>query len=289
VRFLSTRRRHPLAGLLVLLFALAAVGGLYTVVAPKAAEADNAQTEMVEEGRQLFLIGCASCHGMSGEGVAAVGETNYGPSLVGVGAAAVDFQVSTGRMPMARPASQAPEKPRQYNEEEIQALAAFVASLGPGPAIPDDEYTDLEGVTEEGIAEGGEFFRTNCTACHNSVGAGGALRDGRYAPSLEDVDPVHMYEAMLTGPQQMPVFSDEVLTPQDKENVIAYIEHIREQPSAGFAGGGLGPVAEGVFGWIVGIGSLVVVCVWIAAHGVRVSGGKDPASAEARTKAADVQ
>jgi len=284
VRFLSTRRRHPLAGLLVLLFALAAVGGLYSAVAPGEARADNEQTDMVEKGRQLFLVGCSSCHGMSGEGVSAEGETNYGPSLVGVGAAAVDFQVGTGRMPMAKPATQAPEKPVVYDDGEIEALAAFVASLGPGPAIPDEEYTDLENVTEEGISEGGEFFRTNCTACHNSVGAGGALRDGRYAPSLDGVDPVYIYEAMLTGPQQMPVFSDEVLTPEQKENVMAYIREIQEEPSAGFSGGGLGPVAEGVTGWVVGIGSLVVVCVWIATHGVRVS-RKEAAGAAAQKAA----
>lgn len=288
MRFLSTRRRHPLAGLFVLLFALAAMGGLYTALAPEVAEADNAQTDVVDEGRQLFLTGCSSCHGLSGEGVGAVGDTNYGPSLAGVGAAAVDFQVGTGRMPMAKPATQAPEKPVQYDAEQIAALAAFVATLGPGPAIPDEEYTDLEGVTEEGIAEGGEFFRTNCTACHNSVGAGGALRDGRYAPSLDGVDPVYMYEAMLTGPQQMPLFSDEVLTPEDKENVMAYIREIQESPSAGFTGGGLGPVAEGVFGWIVGIGALVVACVWIATHGVRVS-STEAAKVSPSTKATDGQ
>jgi len=277
-----------LAGLLVLLFALVTLGGVYSALAPQTARAQTEEADMVEQGRQLFLLGCASCHGMSGEGVSAVGDTNYGPSLVGVGAAAVDFQVGTGRMPMAKAGTQAAEKPVQYTEPEIQALAAFVASLGPGPGIPDEEYTDLEGITEEGLAEGGEFFRTNCTACHNSVGAGGALREGRYAPSLFDVSPTHAYEAMLTGPQQMPVFSDEVLTPQDKENVIAYFRAVQEQPSAGFTGGGLGPVVEGVMGWVVGIGALVVVCVWIAAHGVRVD-STEAAKAAARTKAAESQ
>ena len=270
MRFLSTRRRHPLAGLLVLLFALVSVGGLYTALAPESAEADNAQTDLVEEGRQLFLVGCSSCHGLSGEGVSAEGETNYGPSLVGVGAAAVDFQVGTGRMPMAKPGPQADEKPVIYTDEEIEALAAFVASLGPGPAVPDTEYTDLEGVEEEELTEGGEFFRTNCTACHNSVGAGGALPNGRYAPSLFDVSAKHMYEAMVTGPQQMPVFSDEVLTPEDKENVIAYIKAIQSEPTGGYGGGGIGPVAEGITTWVVGLGVLIVACVWIGAHGVRV-------------------
>jgi ubiquinol-cytochrome c reductase cytochrome c subunit len=286
VRFLSTRRRHPLAGLVVLLFALAAVGGVYAAFAPKSAEADNAQTDLVEEGRQLFLVGCSSCHGLSGEGIATSGDSNYGPSLVGVGAAAVDFQVGTGRMPMAKPESQAPDKPQQYTDEEIEALAAYVSSLGPGPAVPDEEYTDLEGLSEEDIVEGGEFFRTNCTACHNSVGAGGALPEGRYAPPLTDVSAKHMYEAMLTGPQQMPVFSDEVLTPEDKENVIAYIKTIQAEPTGGYGGGGLGPVTEGISAWIIGIGSLVLASVWIGAHGVRTTKKKTNASS---TKAAEAQ
>ncbi|MDQ3627905.1 MAG: cytochrome c [Actinomycetota bacterium] len=271
MRFLSSRRRHPFAGLVVLLFALTAVGGLYTALAPGQATADNAQTDMVEEGRQLFVVGCASCHGLAGQGVSTKQGTNYGPSLVGVGAASVDFQVGTGRMPMAKVDTQAPRKAPVYNEEETEALAAYVASLGPGPAIPDEEYLDISGVTDEELSEGGEFFRTNCTACHNSVGAGGALPDGRYAPALTDVEAVHIYEAMLTGPQQMPVFSDEVLTPEDKRNVIAYIKEIENQPSyGGFGMGGIGPVADGVIAWVVGLGALVVAAVWIAAHGVRV-------------------
>lgn len=272
MRFLSTRRRHPLAGLVVLLFALTAVGGLYTALAPQEATADNTQTDMVEEGRQLFVVGCASCHGLAGQGIPTRAGNNYGPSLVGVGAASVDFQVGTGRMPMAQPGQQAPRKAPVYDAEETEALAAYVASLGPGPAIPDDEILDISGVSEEELAEGGAFFRTNCTACHNSVGAGGALPNGGYAPSLAGVEAVHIYEAMLTGPQQMPVFSDEVLTPEDKRNVIAYIKEIEEQPNyGGFAMGGIGPVADGVIAWIVGLGALVVAAVWIGAHGVRVA------------------
>ena len=272
MRFLSSRRRHPLAGLVVLLFALTAVGGLYTALAPEQATADNAQTDMVEGGRQLFIVGCASCHGLAGQGVSTRQGANYGPSLVGVGAASVDFQVGTGRMPMAKVDTQAPRKPPVYNEEETEALAAYVASLGPGPAIPDDEYLDISDVTDEELAEGGAFFRTNCTACHNSVGAGGALPDGRYAPPLTDVEAVHIYEAMLTGPQQMPVFSDEVLTPEDKRNVIAYIKKIESQPTyGGFGMGGIGPVADGVIAWVVGLGAMVIAAVWIAAHGVRVA------------------
>jgi ubiquinol-cytochrome c reductase cytochrome c subunit len=271
MRTLSTRRRHPLAGFVVLLLGLLVAGGLYAALAPRAATADTASADAVERGRELFLIGCASCHGKNGQGIlAADGSANYGPSLVGVGAASVDFQVGTGRMPMAQAAPQAPDKPPVYTDEETEQLAAYVASLGPGPPIPEEEdYTPVD-VDEEGIAKGGEIFRANCTACHNSVGAGGALPDGRYAPTLSGVDDVHIYEAMLTGPQQMPVFPDETITPEEKREIIAYINSVQDQPEyGGFGLGGLGPVAEGAVVWGVGMGVLVAFAVWIATQSAR--------------------
>ena len=182
-------------------------------------------------------------------------------------------------MPMAQSAPQAPRKTPEYNAEETKQLAAYVASLGPGPAVPEDEYLDVEDASADEISLGGEFFRTNCTACHNSVGAGGALPDGRYAPTLEGVSAKHIYEAMQTGPQQMPVFSDDVITPEDKRAVIAYIQAVQEQPNyGGFGGGGIGPVADGVWTWLFGIGGLVGFAIWIAAHGTRST--KKPKGAE---------
>lgn len=271
MRKLSTRRRHPLAGIAVLLVALGVVGGVYSAVAPEPAKAATASTQDVEAGRQLFLIGCASCHGKNASGIETKRGGNYGPSLIGVGAAAVDFQVGTGRMPMAKTAPQAPKKDPEYTAEETRQLAAYIATLGAGPAIPDDEYTDTSGKTAEQISEGGEFFRTNCTACHNSVGAGGALPNGKYAPALDGVSAKHIAEAMITGPQQMPVFSDDVITPEDKSNIIAYIQQVQDQPNyGGLGGGGLGPVVDGLFTWIIGIGGLVIAAVWIGAHGARV-------------------
>jgi ubiquinol-cytochrome c reductase cytochrome c subunit len=271
VRKLSTRRRHPLAGLVVLVMGLVVAGGLYAAFAPKAATAQEASSRDVEAGRQLFLIGCASCHGKNATGVTTRAGGNYGPSLIGVGAAAVDFQVGTGRMPMAQSGPQAPRKKSEYSAEETRQLAAYVASLAPGPAIPEDEYLDWRAANIEDVKEGGEFFRTNCTACHNSVGAGGALPNGGYAPNIKGVEAKHMYEAMLTGPQQMPLFSDAVITPEDKRNVIAYVKTLEEQPEyGGLAGGGYGPVVDGMFTFIIGIAGLVGFAVWIGAHGARV-------------------
>jgi len=275
VRKLSTRRRHRFAGLAVLLLGLVVVGSLYATLAPKSAQAEEASARDIEAGRQLFLISCASCHGMNAEGITTKSGGNYGPSLIGVGTAAVDFQVGTGRMPMSLTGPQAPRKTPALGEEETSQVAAYIASLGPGPAIPESKELDWKNANANQIREGGEFFRTNCTACHNSVGAGGALPNGRYAPSLRGVSAKHIYEAMLTGPQQMPVFSDDVITPEDKRNVIAYVKTLQAQPQyGGLAGGNIGPVAEGMFTFIVGIGVMTIFAVWIGAHGARVKKGR---------------
>ncbi|MEU4196391.1 c-type cytochrome [Kribbella sp. NPDC026611] len=257
---------------LVVAGALVVVGLAYGVVAPgPAGGADGPQSQQVEEGRKLFAVGCSSCHGAHAEGGTDGEGRQAGPSLIGVGAAAVDFQVSTGRMPAAQTNAQIPQKPPVFTEQEIAALAAYVASLAPGPAIPAPEQYDVSKVPQAEVARGGELFRTNCTACHNFAGRGGALPNGRYAPSLMGTSPRNIYQAMLTGPQQMPVFSDDVLLPEDKRAIIAYVVSLQQAPDpGGLPLGRLGPVSEGLWGWLLGIGLLVVVAVWIGAKVPRV-------------------
>ncbi|MDP9443570.1 MAG: cytochrome c [Actinomycetota bacterium] len=268
---LSTRRRHPVAFLVLLLLGLALAGGAYAAVAPtRPVQASATGEDLVEQGRKLYLVGCSSCHGKNAEGVMTRRGNQYGPPLIGVGAASVDFQVSTGRMPATQTGAQVPEKDPVYSPEETAALAAYIASLGPGPEIPTEEQYSIVGLSEEEIVRGGELWRTNCTACHNFAGQGGALPGGRYAPSLEGVDPIHIYEAMITGPQQMPVFSDSVITPDDKRAIIGYLKSLEQAPdSGGFGLGALGPVTEGIAAWLVGMGALVAAAVWIGAAGVR--------------------
>lgn len=249
------RRRHPVAIVVLLLAALSMTGSAYATLKPSAAAPSAlGGGELVKEGRDLFIGNCASCHGADGSG------SNAGPSLIGVGAASVDFQVGTGRMPLAEPGIQAPRGEVKFNDEQIAAIAAYVDSLGGGPGLPDSQYTDLAGAD---AARGGEIFRVNCAMCHNYAGAGGALTRGKYAPSLMGVDSKHMYEAMLTGPQSMPVFDDATLTPQDKEDVIAYLRALEEQPSPGAGLQSIGPSGDALVIWTFGIGLLLAAAVWI--------------------------
>jgi ubiquinol-cytochrome c reductase cytochrome c subunit len=258
------RRRR--GGLLVVALALVAFGALYAAVQPDtSASADEPSSAQLAKGKQLYDVSCITCHGIDAQG-----EPNQGPPLIGVGAASVDFQLGTGRMPLAAPGQQAVSRARVFTDSEIAAIAAYVDSLAPGPAIPSQDQYDTSHVTDAELAQGGQLFRTNCAGCHNFAGKGGALPDGGHAPALTKTTPKHIYEAMITGPQQMPVFSDKVITPKDKTEIIAFIEHARTQPSMGGDDlGSTGPVAEGLWAWIAGIGTLVLVAVWLGAKGVR--------------------
>ena len=173
---------------------------------------------MIAEGKDIFARGCSSCHGLNAEGA------GIAPSLIGVGAASVDFQVATGRMPMADMSQQAMRKEPVYNAEQTAALAAYVASLAPGPAAVTNEELSWERSGD--TAKGGELFRNNCAMCHNFAAQGGALTQGKYAPTLMGVEPRHIYEAMLTGPQAMPVFNDKVITPEEKLSIKIGRAHV---------------------------------------------------------------
>ncbi|CAB4626887.1 unannotated protein [freshwater metagenome] len=251
-------RRKPLAATIVIAAGLLFSGGGYAVATNvvESSVAPEYTAEQISEGRKLFLANCASCHGLNAESTAA------GPSLIGVGAAAVDFQVGTGRMPGQGSGPQLPKKKVQFTEDQISLMAAYVASLAPGPAIPEAQYLEATG----DASHGGELFRINCAMCHNAVGAGGALTEGKYAPSLEGSSAKHIYEAMVIGPQNMPVFNDANLTPEDKQDIITYLAYIDENGSAGgYELGSLGPVAEGLFVWIFGLGLIIAITVWLGA------------------------
>ena len=259
VKRLSRLRRHRAAGPILLVFALFTIGTTFQVASAVsttvATTADRSAT--IEEGKQLFLKGCSSCHGLNAEGGVVA------PSLIGVGAASVDFQVGTGRMPMADMSQQAMRKTPVYTPAEVNALATYVASLAPGPEVPTDELLNYE--RDGSVAEGGELFRNNCAMCHNFAAQGGALTKGKYAPTLMGVEPKHIYEAMITGPQSMPVFSNKTITQEEKMSIIKWIKAAEAEPQlGGVALGRVGPVTEGLLAWTLGIGLLIGVAVWLA-------------------------
>lgn len=259
MKALSQKRRHPLAAIALLLMGLLVTGGLYAVATTvnQAKATTSFSANDAEEGGKLFAANCATCHGMGASG------SKDGPSLVGVGAAAVDFQVGTGRMPMQMNGPQAYKKPAQFNEEQTRQLAAYVASLGAGPSIPDAHVLDGQG----DAANGGELFRVNCAMCHNAAAAGGALTRGKFAPALSGVSEKHIYEAMVTGPQNMPVFSDANVGPEGKRDIITFLKQIEANGSPGGADlGALGPVSEGLFVWIAGLGVIIAFTIWLTSR-----------------------
>ncbi len=256
MKALAARRRHRAAPVVILLLALLVTGGVYAALAPSPATAATTSTADIETGQKLFQANCATCHGPAAEG------TEAAPSLVGVGAAAVDLQVSTGRMPAQATGPQQLAKPRQLDEEQTAALAAYVASLGDGPAIPTDAQVDpAQGNAANGMA----LFRTNCAMCHNAIGAGGALSQGKFAPSLLETSPRNIFQAMLSGPGNMPVFNDRNITPEGKRDIIAFLDEQHAGSAGGNPLGGLGPVAEGLWGWVIGLAILIGGAVWIGA------------------------
>lgn len=257
MKAIADRRHHRMAPVVLLLLALLLTGAVYAALSPTPAQASAASEDDIAAGAALFRTNCATCHGPGADG-----RTGIAPTLVGVGAAAVDFQVSTGRMPMQASGPQAPAKPPVFDEEEIAQLAAYVASLAPGPAIPTADQVDPAGGDP---ANGMALFRTNCAMCHGSIGRGGALTEGKYAPSLAGTAPTQVYEAMLTGPASMPVFNDANITPEEKQDIIAFLDEQKQGSPGGADLGAVGPVSEGLWVWVVGMGLLLGAAVWIGA------------------------
>lgn len=215
----------------------------------------GAGADLVEAGRRLYLEGCSSCHGAGGDG------GPRGPSLVRSGEAAAYYYLSTGRMPLGNHAEQPRRKPPAYGEGEIEALVAFVASLGDGPRLPDLGAGDVE---DADLAAGGERYRDHCQPCHSATGAGGALTYGWAAPQLAPATPQQVAAAVRAGPGQMPVFGPDVLSDEEVAQIARYVEHLDDPADpGGLPIGRTGPVAEGFVAWILGIGGLLGIVGWI--------------------------
>lgn len=219
-------------------------------VAPASGPASVAAgSALVDRGRQLYLVTCSSFHGSK------AGGTSQGPSLNGVGAAAADFQLSTGRMPLADPNGQPVRKPPALTRAQIDAVVAYIASLGRGPAIPKVD------VHAGDLSAGGSLFRLNCAACHSSTGAGGALSYGFDAPKLDQATPVQIGEAMRTGPGQMPIFGPSAFSGRQVDSIARYVGYLQDpHDPGGFALGRIGPITEGMVALLLGIPLLLFIC-----------------------------
>jgi ubiquinol-cytochrome c reductase cytochrome c subunit len=252
-----SRMRRRLAATARLVAALAIIGGLYTAFAPGIQAEDTPKlSDHAVAGKRLFDQSCISCHGQNAQGV-----PGRGPSLVGAGSAAVEFQVTTGRMPLARQEAQAERKDPLFNDAQARDIAQYIQEVGGGPQLPSGTNFHQGG----DIARGGELFRVNCSACHAFAAGGGALSSGKYAPSLGPSTDRQLYAAMLTGPQNMPVFGDNQLTPQEKRDVIAYVQNMKQDQDPGGLGlGHYGPVPEFLVIFLVGMVALIFATLWIA-------------------------
>ncbi len=210
-------------------------------------------TRLAGTGQQLFVNNCSSCHGLNAEG------TDRGPNLVGVGAATVDFWVSTGRMPLAYPGAQAVRKPVLFSRTQQLSIVSFVTSLGPGgPGIPALNQQAAN------VSNGNDMFGLNCAGCHVITGTGDALANSAFAPTLYQATPTQIAEAIRTGPGNMPRFGPGTLSDQDVNDIVKYVRYLQHPANTGgFGLGHVGPVTEGFFAIVVGLGVLILAAYWI--------------------------
>jgi ubiquinol-cytochrome c reductase cytochrome c subunit len=209
----------------------------------------------VNPGEALFSANCSTCHGPTALG------TSRAPNLQGLGAGTVDFWVSTGRMPLENSSVQATRKPPRFNRLQTLEIATWVQSLTPGEGV------GIPAVQEKGadLEEGNAQFVLNCAACHTITGAGDALAEGAYAPSLHLATPTQIVEAMRSGPGNMPRFGPGNITDAEARDVATYVNQVIQHPDdrGGVGLGGIGPVGEGFVGLLVGVGILMLAGFWL--------------------------
>jgi ubiquinol-cytochrome c reductase cytochrome c subunit len=203
----------------------------------------------MERGGRIYAASCAECHGPGGEG------TPKGPSLLDVGTASADWWISTGRMPIDDPFEEPTRRPSPYSPEEIRDLVLFVAALSP-EGIDTPAIAPEQGRLQRGL----ELWAANCMACHGPGGQGNSVGAGQVASPLGPVAPVQVAQATRIGPRAMPPFGEEIISAEDLNDLIAYTEYLRTiEAPGGFALGRIGPVAEGVVAWLLGMGLLLLV------------------------------
>ncbi len=215
----------------------------------------NLPAAFLKPGQALFAANCATCHGNQAEG------SSRAPNLQGLGSGTVDFWVSTGRMPLENDAVQATRKPPKFNQLQTLQMAAWVQSLTPGVGT----QIPVVNTSKANLSNGQQYFTLNCAACHTITGAGDALANGAYAPTLHLAKPYQVVEAIRSGPGNMPRFGSGNITNAQARDIAAYVVGVLQHPAnpGGYALGGVGPVGEGFVGLLFGVGTLMLICFWI--------------------------
>jgi ubiquinol-cytochrome c reductase cytochrome c subunit len=252
-----SKLRRKLFATAVMIGALGAIGTTYATFAASSGAANSTDQSLIERGQQLYSVSCITCHGANLQGV-----EDRGPGLAGVGQAMTYFQLSTGRMPVTGQGASIQSKPPKFDENDIMAISKYVQSVAGGAALPAGSLRS----PDSDIAEGGELFRVNCASCHGVTFAGAPLSAGKIAPSLRTANDLQIYSAMLAGPESMPVFGDNAITPDQKKAIIAYIQTIKASADPGGSGiDRIGPVSEAIVIWTAGIGVVIIAILWIGA------------------------
>jgi ubiquinol-cytochrome c reductase cytochrome c subunit len=220
----------------------AAAGGRQAPPPPPAAGSGGggaANAALVRRGRDLYAGSCAQCHGDDLRGV-----RRMGPPLRRAGAAATDFYLSTGRMPIADPTDEPTRAEPQYSRREIAALVAYVGSFG-GPPIPRVDAARGD------VARGKETFTESCAGCHQVMARGGIVT-GAFVPALQGIPARQIAEAVRVGPYLMPVFDARRLPPGELDDVAAYVASTDHPDDRGGWGiGNVGPITEGMVTWLL--------------------------------------
>lgn len=267
MRRLCSAVRSRLPSILAVGGAVVVAGAVTALLGPGDAAAQDGDgdtaaptdEQLIEQGQELYALGCSSCHGSEGQGIDRQDEVQaYGPGLTEVGELGAFFMLSTGRMPLADPADQPTHNEAAYTPDEIDALVAYVGSLGDGPDVPDVDLTDAD------VSEGGVVYRANCQACHSASGSGGALTYGRAAPHLDEATPEEIAAAVRFGPGQMPVFDEAIIGDEELNDLVGYVRYLRSpEDPGGLPIGRTGPIPEGFVAWLVGMVALIGCVVWI--------------------------
>jgi ubiquinol-cytochrome c reductase cytochrome c subunit len=239
-------KRRVVLGTLAALFGAAAV---VVAFAPDGSAQDKPSigapptepypAELVDEGRVLYVEGCSTCHGLAAEG------TDVAPTLRGVGAQAADFYVRTGRMPLDKPGDQPLRSHPELTSEQIDAIVAYVGSLG-GPAVPQVDPASGD------LGQGMRLYSLYCAGCHQVTIRGGVVTDA-FAPDLLPATATEIAEAVRIGPYVMPVFDERLIDAQELNSIIRYVQFAQEPDNRGGWGiGNIGPIPEGMVAWFLG-------------------------------------